>query len=139
MVIISISAPSKTGKTTFLEELIPRLKEKNIVVGALKHCHHPLSSAQNTDSKRLEKAGATPSIATQESTIEPLMPYFHGCDIVLVEGFRSAALPSILLCRGTIDHTWEPPHNIIQTLDITDCEKAVHSALEGIQSLLFAQ
>lgn len=138
MVIISITAPSKTGKTTFLEHLIPLLNEKNIAVGALKHCHHPLTFTENTDSRRLEKAGASPSFATIEPKIETLLPAFLQCDVLLVEGFRAADLPSIVLQRGSLDPSWKMPNNIMMTLDIEELEKSVHIALASIKSLLIA-
>lgn len=137
--IVSFAAPSKTGKTTFLEQLIPLLVEKKIRVGALKHCHHPLTKSPLVDSNRLERAGATPSIATIGNNLNELLPLFANCSLLLVEGFRSANLPTILLTRGTLDPTWKRPQEIITQLDISNREEALQSVLQMIHTLLFGK
>ena len=139
MVILSIVAPSKTGKTTFLEHLIPLLCAEQIRVGALKHCHHSLSERENTDSMRLQKSGASPSIATCSSNFNMFLPLFSGCDLLLVEGFRKANLPSIVLERENSDPLWIPPQHIIARVNIVLLSKAIENAYKIIKALLFTE
>ena len=134
MQFYSFCAPSKTGKTTFLEKLIPILIQKKLRVGTLKHCHHPLvENDAFSDSGRLRKAGALPSIAISGTgSIRSLQKHFLECDLVLVEGFRQALLPTFLLHRGRIDPTWTKPQNIIATIDISEISNALSLCLEHL-------
>ena len=136
MVIISIAAPSKTGKTTFLEHLIPILIKNGLQVGYLKHSHHPLSDSPQSDSKRIQRTGAVPCMATTSHDFHTEIQPFQQCQIVLVEGFRSANLETILLLRGVQDQSWTVPQKIICRLDISNLEQALLFAQELIYTKL---
>jgi molybdopterin-guanine dinucleotide biosynthesis protein MobB len=121
---VAFVAKSGTGKTTLVERIIPRLKERGYKVGAVKHDAHRFDiDHPGKDSYRLTAAGADVMvISSAEKTalvernttappIEDLLSrFFAGMDIVLVEGFKKSALPKIevyrkawsgsLLCRG---------------------------------------
>ncbi|MDA8126732.1 MAG: molybdopterin-guanine dinucleotide biosynthesis protein B [Deltaproteobacteria bacterium] len=121
---VSFVAKSGTGKTTLLEKVIVRLKEKGYRVGAIKHDAHSFDiDHPGKDSHRLTSAGAdTMLISSPEKLalvkrhsasppIEELLEhYFTDTDIVLTEGFKMGALPKIelhrkersatLICRG---------------------------------------
>ncbi|MCL5807677.1 MAG: molybdopterin-guanine dinucleotide biosynthesis protein B [Deltaproteobacteria bacterium] len=121
---VSFVAKSGTGKTTLLEKVIVRLKEKGYRVGAIKHDAHRFDiDHPGKDSHRLTSAGAdTMLISSPEKLalvkrhsasppIEELLEhYFTDMDIVLTEGFKMGALPKIelhrkersatLICRG---------------------------------------
>jgi molybdopterin-guanine dinucleotide biosynthesis protein MobB len=121
---LAFVAKSGTGKTTLLEKVIPRLKDRGYRVGVIKHDAHRFDfDRPGKDSYRLTTAGAdTMMISSPEKLAmvkrhaEPppvedlLSTYFADVDIVLTEGFRSSALPKIevhrkersasLLCRG---------------------------------------
>ena len=59
--ILGFAAPSGTGKTTLLTQLIPLLKQQGIRVGLIKHSHHNFQiDKPGKDSFRLREAGATP-------------------------------------------------------------------------------
>jgi len=139
VVIVGFCAPSKTGKTTFLEYLIPQLLLFNIQVGVIKHCHHELTDHPKSDSKRLIQAGGNPVIATMDRNIKPSISSCTQCDLILVEGFRSAQIPSFILQRGPQDHTWTPPQNVIDTLDLIHFDQALQKAQTRIHLLLFGK
>jgi len=124
MVILSVAAPSKTGKTTFLEHLIPILIREDLRVGYLKHCHHPLHNQPNGDSKRMAKTGAVPCIATTSNDFDTEIQAFQQCQIVLVEGFRSANLQTIIVKRDIPDPTWILPKNILCEISLDNLEQA---------------
>ena len=57
--VISVTGFSGSGKTTFIERLIPLLKEKNYSPATIKHSGHPHSfDAPGKDSYRQFEAGA---------------------------------------------------------------------------------
>lgn len=121
---VAFVAKSGSGKTTLLEKVIPRLKDRGYRVGVIKHDAHRFEiDRPGKDSYRLTAAGAdTMVISSPEKLamvkthaasppVESLLAeYFTDMDIVLVEGFKSSALPKIevhraergtgLLCRG---------------------------------------
>ena len=122
--VVSFVAESGTGKTTLLEKVIARLKERGYRVGVVKHDAHRFDiDHPGKDSYRLTAAGADTMVlsspeklavvkvhATPPPVEELLARYFADVDIVLTEGFKSGALPKIelhrrersatLLCRG---------------------------------------
>ena len=122
---VSFVAKSGTGKTTLLEKVIPRLKERGYRVGAIKHDAHRFDiDHPGKDSHRLTSAGADVMLisspeklalvktntASPPSIAEILATYFTDVDIVLTEGFKQGFLPKIelhrkersstLICRG---------------------------------------
>ena len=142
MVIIGFCAPSKTGKTTFLEALIPYLLQIprfQDSIGVIKHCHHALHNLPSSDSNRLQKAGAHHVLATTDRDFEHVLQSFPQCSIILVEGFRSAPIPFVLLQRGKRDKDWKAPNNIVETIDLKHFEAAIEQALHTIHRLLLAQ
>jgi molybdopterin-guanine dinucleotide biosynthesis protein MobB len=124
---ISFVAKSGTGKTTLLEKVIARLKERGHRIGVIKHDAHRFDiDHPGKDSHRLASAGAdTMMISSPEKlalvkihtasppTLEEILAtYFSDVDIVLTEGFKHGSLPKIelhrkersatLICRGAV-------------------------------------
>ena len=121
---ISFVAKSGTGKTTLLEKVIARLKERGYRVGVIKHDAHRFDiDHPGKDSHRLTSAGADTMLilspeklalvkthAAAPSIAEALATYFTDVDIVLTEGFKMGSMPKIelhrkersatLICRG---------------------------------------
>ena len=57
--VVTIAAWSGTGKTTYLEKLLPCLKRRGIRVGVLKHDGHGFEmDTPGTDTDRLARSGA---------------------------------------------------------------------------------
>ncbi len=118
--ILGFAAPSGTGKTTLLTQLIPLLKAHPLRIGLIKHSHHNFQiDKPGKDSFRLREAGATPvmlvsshrrAIITEfETPHEPLLAeqlrYFDQStlDLILVEGFKSETFPKIELHRPVLN------------------------------------
>ena len=119
--ILGFAAYSGTGKTTLLTKLIPLLKEKGLNIGLIKHTHHAFNiDHEGKDSYRLREAGAAQVvIASKKCTatimdnfdneIEPLLSDAlqainptQALDLLLVEGFKKAAIPKIELYRQAL-------------------------------------
>ncbi|MBA4423648.1 MAG: molybdopterin-guanine dinucleotide biosynthesis protein B [Syntrophus sp. (in: bacteria)] len=121
---VSFVAKSGTGKTTLLEKVIARLKERGYRVGAIKHDAHRFDiDHPGKDSHRLASAGADTMLISSPEKLalvkrhsasppieELLVTYFTDVDIVLTEGYKQGSLPKIelhrqersatLICRG---------------------------------------
>jgi len=117
--ILGFAAPSGTGKTTLLTQLIPQLKEKGIRVGLIKHSHHNFQiDKPGKDSFRLREAGATPVMlvsshrraiitefpSPQEPILDEQLSHFDqsDLDLILVEGFKRENFPKIELHRPSL-------------------------------------
>jgi molybdopterin-guanine dinucleotide biosynthesis protein MobB len=115
--LVGFCAWSGTGKTTLLGKLLPRLRDKGLRVGVVKHAHHDFDiDHPGKDSHTLRKAGASQMLIASrrrlawikefdESHAEPpLAEALAGLDIdeldlVLVEGFKHESFPKIELIR----------------------------------------
>lgn len=108
--LIGIAGWKGSGKTTLIERLIPALETHGLKVATLKHSHHALRPPDGaTDGERHARAGAVsvavigadawelggkrqasapPSLEAAAATLGP-------ADIILVEGFKTAAIPKI--------------------------------------------
>ncbi len=139
---LHIVGPKKSGKTTLLEFLIRELRNKGLRIGALKHSshQHPLDK-EGSDSDRLRKAGGNPTIFSTPNgmaiflddtlgpnTEEILSTVYRDCDLVLVESFRDAPGPKIVVG----DREEIPPQlaNVIAVVN----EHGVHSHYPAFQS-----
>lgn len=115
--IISFVGASNSGKTTFLEKLIPELCRRGFRVGTVKHDVHGFEmDHQGKDTWRHRKAGAgtiaisSPQrVATirevdEEMDLELLAGrYFWSEDILITEGFKRARFPKIEVFRSEIE------------------------------------
>jgi molybdopterin-guanine dinucleotide biosynthesis protein MobB len=117
--VISFIAKSGTGKTTFLEKLLPELKARGLRVGVLKHHAHATPfDVPGKDSYRLAQAGA--DVVVGASAVQVAVFYqedgaadlegvitrhFGGLDLVLAEGFKQGNYPKIEVHRAASRHT----------------------------------
>ena len=114
-VVVTLAAYSDTGKTTYLEKLIPRLKTAGLRVAVIKHDGHDFEpDVPGTDSYRHRQAGACGTAvfsdhrfmvikdqpkASEEKTDEKiLIQMFPDVDIILLEGFKHSSWPKYF-CR----------------------------------------
>lgn len=115
--LLGFAAYSGTGKTTLLTQLIPLLKQKGYRIAVIKHTHHNTEIDQpGKDSYKLRKAGAEQMILaskhrtaliientqpTQEPELQDVLKNLpaDSVDLVLVEGFKLAAISKIELHR----------------------------------------
>ncbi len=114
-VIISVVGTSGSGKTTFLEKLIPEFIRRGLKVGTVKHHPHNIElDRKGKDSWRHKQAGAVISILSSPSHIgmvkdvdhdhhpEELAPLLSGVDIILTEGYKNSVTPKLEVFRPEI-------------------------------------
>ena len=105
-IIVGFSGFSGSGKTTLIEKLIPIFKEKGLQIAVIKHDAHDFEiDREGKDTWRFREAGADRvyiSSATKSArmsrrcyTLEEMITESEGADIILVEGYKHAALPRI--------------------------------------------
>lgn len=129
--VLGFAAYSGTGKTTLLEALLPKLTEKGLRIGVLKHAHHNFDvDKPGKDSYRLRKAGASQMLISSryrhalmtetpenEANFEYLISRFDDTqlDLILVEGCKNIAFPKVELNREEVGKPWLHPsdENII--------------------------
>jgi molybdopterin-guanine dinucleotide biosynthesis protein MobB len=112
--LVAFNAPSGTGKTTYLEQLIRVLVARGLSVAAVKHDNHGFQMDRpGKDTHRLRAAGARRVAIVNDrelavyGDVEPALTveelagrYLGPVDLVLVEGFRQSGVPKIIYCRG---------------------------------------
>ena len=126
--LLGFAAFSGVGKTTLIEQLIPKLTAEGVRVALIKHSHHDIEMDKpGKDSYRLRKAGATQVVlASPYRTIifkeksghtEPTLREQLHCldinalDVVLVEGFRDEKFTKIELHRPSLGKPLLYPHD----------------------------
>jgi len=118
--LLGFCAYSGTGKTTLLRKLLPVLKQQGIRIAVIKHAHHSFDiDHPGKDSYELRKAGADQMLVASRQRIaymlesrapqdEPVLEDALAIlspaqlDLVLVEGFKQAAIPKIELYRHAL-------------------------------------
>ena len=108
--VIGIVGWKKSGKTTVVEKLIVEFTRRGLKVASVKHAHHNFQiDDADTDSARHRRAGAGQvaivsgsrwAIVTElGSAPEPglldVLQKLEPCDLVIVEGYKSAPIPKI--------------------------------------------
>lgn len=117
MKVIGFAGWSGSGKTTLIEQVIPLLKAAGKTVSVIKHAHHRVDLDQpGKDSWRHREAGAMEVLVTTdqrwallhelrdapEPGIHAHLARMSPCDLVLVEGFKAAAIPKIEVHRPSV-------------------------------------
>jgi len=111
--IVSVVARSKTGKTTFLELLLPELKARGMRVAVVKHHHHTSSfDTPGKDTHRIAEAGADLVLGispVQVATFSRedgsgdldavIAKHCAGYDLILTEGYKRGDFPKIEVHR----------------------------------------
>ncbi len=112
--VVCFVARSGTGKTTFLEKLIPCLKARGLRVGVVKHHAHATAfDVPGKDSYRMAQAGADIVVgacavqvavfyqASGTADLDALLAqHLRDADLVLAEGFKHSRYPKIEICRA---------------------------------------
>lgn len=112
--VFGIVGRSGSGKTTLIEAMVAWFKTQNLKVAVIKHSHHYLQfEPPQKDSARFRSAGAQEVIIASpyhyalihtleqaaEPTLEQLVAKLSHADVVLVEGYRQAAIPRLEVYR----------------------------------------
>ncbi|HRQ58745.1 MAG TPA: molybdopterin-guanine dinucleotide biosynthesis protein B [Azoarcus taiwanensis] len=140
MIVFGIAGWSNSGKTTLIEKVIPCLIARGLRVAVIKHAHHGFDlDRPGKDSFRHREAGATQVLMLSsqrwvlmnelrdeaEPPLETQLEMLAGNDVVLIEGFKAAAVPKVEVYRevnGKPPLWSENPHVVaVATNDITEC------------------
>ncbi|WP_151736344.1 molybdopterin-guanine dinucleotide biosynthesis protein B [Paenibacillus tengchongensis] len=112
--VCQIVGYKNSGKTTLICALLPYLSAHGCKVGVIKHDAHDFEAdREHTDTWRHRQAGAaavaitsphrTALIEERRSTLTGLLAAMAPYDYVLVEGFKAAGYPKVVLLRTEQD------------------------------------
>ena len=108
--VIGIVGWKKSGKTTLAVRLIEEFTRRGLAVASVKHAHHGFQiDDAETDSARHRRAGARQVAVVSakrwalirelgsapEPDLADVIGWLGPCDLVVVEGYKSAAIPKI--------------------------------------------
>lgn len=117
MRVFGLAGWSGSGKTTLLTRLLPALIERGVSVSTIKHAHHAFDVDQpGKDSYRHREAGATEVMVSSqnrwalmhelrgaaEPALDELLRHMSPVDLVIVEGFKRAAVPKLEVYRAAL-------------------------------------
>lgn len=108
--VIAIAGWKKSGKTTLTVRLVAEFTRRGLKVATVKHAHHAFQVDDGeTDSARHRRAGAgqvavvssrrwavIKELANEpEPNFEEVIAWLDPCDLIIVEGYKSAPIPKI--------------------------------------------
>ena len=117
MKVMGFAGWSGSGKTTLVEQVIAALSARGLVVSLVKHAHHSFDiDHARKDSWRHRRAGCREVMVSSdqrwsltrelrgapEAGLDELLAHLGPCDLVLVEGFKRAAIPKIEVWRSVV-------------------------------------
>ncbi len=108
--IIGIAGWKKSGKTALTVRLVEEFTRRGFKVATVKHAHHAFQIDDGeTDSARHRRAGAKQVAIVSnrrwavvneldgapEPNFEEVISWLEPCDLIVVEGYKSAPIPKI--------------------------------------------
>lgn len=108
--VVSVVGRSESGKTTFIEKLVPELRKRGYRVGTIKHAQE-VELAPGKDSQRHLKAGSEITAVATAGRIVVIKPakeppfneaanlLGNELDIILCEGFKQSDTPKLEVHR----------------------------------------
>lgn len=130
--IITFVGKSGTGKTTFLEKLIPELKRRDLRLAVLKHdAHHFEMDRPGKDTYRFTAAGADVVTISNgekfalieqprsELSLSEIISRLPPVDLVLTEGYKKNPYPKIEIHRACLNRPLLSPETQLLAV-ITD-------------------
>ena len=108
--VLGIAGWKNSGKTTLVVRLVEELTRRGWLVSTLKHAHHDAEiDLPGTDTFRHRQAGASEVLLAtgrrwalmhelrdeEEPSLDELLARLSPCDLVIVEGYKSAPHPKI--------------------------------------------
>jgi molybdopterin-guanine dinucleotide biosynthesis adapter protein len=127
--VLGIAGWSGSGKTTLIEKLLPELARLGLSVSVIKHTHHVVQfEPEGKDTSRFRAAGAGEVLLASPQGFAllhegalplcELLARLAPVDLVLVEGFKAAAIPKIEVRR--VDYpALDDPHTIAIASDFS--------------------
>jgi molybdopterin-guanine dinucleotide biosynthesis protein B len=112
--ILQIVGYKNSGKTTLLCALVRKFRSEGVTVAAIKHDAHDFAlDRPGTDTRKMAEAGAdfvaitsprrTAWTSSRPASLDELIGLAAHADLVLVEGFKDAPHPKLVLLRGKDD------------------------------------
>ena len=142
MKVVAVVGYHNSGKTTLIERIIPLLKKKGYSVCYLKHDPkgHGMTDKEGSDTYRISqhvtKLGLlSPNKFTlwDRETLDlfvVLKNYFADCDIVILEGFKSAkGIPKIAIGDVETD-------NVVLRVDKKTSLEDIIKVIEGLEEIV---
>lgn len=117
MRVFGFAGWSGSGKTTLIEALIPLLIRRGLLVSLVKHAHHEFDiDHPGKDSWRHRQAGCAEVLVSSsvrwavmhelrgapEPSLGASLARLSPCDLVLVEGYKSAPIPKLEVWRPVV-------------------------------------
>jgi molybdopterin-guanine dinucleotide biosynthesis protein B len=105
MRVFGIAGWSGSGKTTLIERLLPLFRAGGLRVSTVKRTHHPPDADDaGSDSRRHGDAGAAEAVLAGPGApgLTTLLAGMAPADLVLVEGFKRAAIPKLEVHRPAV-------------------------------------
>ncbi len=142
MRVFGFAGYSGAGKTTLIEQLIPRLIARGMTVSLIKHAHHRFEiDTPGKDSWRHREAGAHEVLITSdqrwvlmhelrgapEPGLDEQLTRLSPCDLVLVEGYKFAPIPKIEVHRSGLGRPLLYPND--PTIVAVACDTAIEIPL----------
>lgn len=108
--IIGIAGWKKSGKTTLTIRLVEEFTRRGLKVSTVKHAHQAFQiDDDETDSARHRRAGAgqvavvsrrrwaivSELLGAPEPNLAEVIGWLEPCDLIIVEGYKSAPIPKI--------------------------------------------
>ncbi|MEX2461609.1 MAG: molybdopterin-guanine dinucleotide biosynthesis protein B [Paenibacillaceae bacterium] len=103
---------SGSGKTTLLSQVVIQLKRRGYRIGVLKHDAHDFQmDVKGKDTYQYSEAGADLVAISSAAkfnmmerlqkplALEEVLQRFRGVDLILIEGYKQANVPKILVAR----------------------------------------
>ena len=136
MKVFGFAGWSGSGKTTLVERLLPEFTARGLRVSVIKHAHHGFDlDKPGKDSWRHREAGATQVLmlssdrwvlmhelrGAPEPTLDEQLLLLEPCDLVLIEGYKAAAVPKLEIHRPSHGKPplWpESPHVVAVASDV---------------------
>jgi molybdopterin-guanine dinucleotide biosynthesis protein A/molybdopterin-guanine dinucleotide biosynthesis protein len=137
--VISLVAYSGSGKTSFLEKLIPELKKRGLRVAVVKHDAHDFDiDRDGKDSARISKAGAdvTAIVSASRAAImenrsvdfAEIVSRIKDVDLIITEGGKHENWPKIMLYRAAAGKEYAArPEDCIAVVSDVEIENAAAS------------
>lgn len=111
--LLSVTGWSGSGKTTWLERLLPHLTAKGLKVAAVKHDAHAfMIDKEGKDTWRMAQAGAAVTVIVsadqaavmeyRPAALDVILSGIRDVDLIILEGGSSLDLPRILVYREAL-------------------------------------
>lgn len=152
MKILQVVGYKNAGKTTLACELVRQLAARGLRVGTLKHDAHDFEpDIPGKDTWQHRQAGAAVTAITspsrtawvkeQTTPLEELvsdMANNHSLDFLIIEGFKSAPYPKVVLIRSERDADLLSLSGIL-AIALREPNKQIQAAAEPLSLPLFTQ